>query len=152
MTAEKFSSLQKYVKRPHIYPIPSKESLNSNKQKCESSQAFLKWVKQVTRVSVSGEQLTATPLISALFYLHALAVLKILNCYLLRSRCMPYGVWATKNEGVYSHLDVWGIPEHQEKNISLRVKGGNTFLFDYRAYGSDIFATKNINQKSCRLF
>lgn len=52
---------------------------------------------------------------------------------------MPYDVCATKNEGVYSRLDVWGIPEHQEKNISLRVKGGNTFLFDYRAYGSDLY-------------
>lgn len=110
MTAEKFSSLQKYVKRPHIYPIPSKGLLSSNKQNCESSQAKVSQRGLFTRVSVSGEQLTATPLISALFYLHALAVLKIINCYLLRSRCMPYGVCATKNEGVYSRLDVWGIP------------------------------------------
>jgi len=60
---------------------------------------------------------------------------------------MPYGVCATKNEGVYSRLDVWGIPEHQEKNISLRVKGGNTFLFDYRAYGSDLYLLQRIEIK-----
>lgn len=57
---------------------------------------------------------------------------------------MPYGVCATKSEGVYSRLDVWGIPEHQEKNISLRVKGGNTFLFEYRAYGSDLYLLQRI--------
>lgn len=49
---------------------------------------------------------------------------------------MPLGVWVTKMEGGCSRLDVWGIPEHQEKNISLRVKGGNTFVFDHRAHCS----------------
>lgn len=33
MTAEEFSSLRKYVKRPHIDPIPPQEPLNSNQQK-----------------------------------------------------------------------------------------------------------------------